>query len=70
MRDALKLRGAKDVLSRALMHVGREYTANGMWRSYPVDEWGTGDYLNPAIAKANKLLHKALWEVEREFEKC
>ena len=67
----LELRGAVDILSRALMHVGRNYIVNDKrWCNYAVDEWGTGQYLDPARQAASEFLDFAVWRVKKELEKC
>ena len=58
MKKNLMLRGAVVFLGRALSHLGKGHS---------VDEWGDGRYLNPAIEKADSILTKALWEVQREL---
>lgn len=68
MKKNLLLRGAEVFISRSLMHVGREYKSNGMWRSHLTNEWGDGKYLDPAIEKADKILRLALWKIQRELE--
>ena len=55
----LKLRGAIDVLSHAIVHIGRWELTN---------DWD-GTYRDAAIEKADNILRKALWQVEREFRK-
>lgn len=60
MTDPLKLRGAIAILSRALFHIGI---------NQKTDEWGTGDYLNPAVEEADGILRKALWLVQDDLEK-
>lgn len=60
MKDALKLRGAIEMLSRAMVHVGRGHL---------VDEWGDGRDPNPSIEKTSNILRKAIWRVEAEFRK-
>jgi hypothetical protein len=54
--DPLRLRGALDILKRALMHLGKEQR---------IDEWGNGRYLRPEINEADAILRLALWKVGR-----
>jgi hypothetical protein len=53
------------------MHVGRNYIVNDKrWCNYAVDEWGTGQYLDPARQAASEFLDFAVWRVKKELEKC
>ena len=54
----LELRGAINLLSGAVVHVGR-------W--HRVDEYGR--YLDPSIEKADVLLRNAIWLVERDLRR-
>jgi hypothetical protein len=58
MHDPLRLRGAINILHRAIRHAGR---------GYRTDEWGAGSYLNPAVEEADHILTKAVWDVAKEF---
>lgn len=60
MKKNLMLRGAIDFVGHAIVHMGK---------GHRVDEWGDGSYLDPAIENADRLLNKALWELERELER-
>ena len=60
MKKALMLRGAINMLSRAINYVGT---------GHRVDEWGDGHYLDPAIESADSILRNALWHIEYDFRK-
>ncbi len=55
MTKSLKLRGAAQMLSRAIAHVGRNQKTN---------EWTDGSYCDAAVEKADHILRLALWRVD------
>ncbi len=57
--EELKWRGAAEVLSHAIVHMGR---------GHRVDGWGDGSYLDPAINEADTLLRLYLWKLEKELK--
>ena len=59
MRKELILRGAIEVVSHAISHIGR---------GQRIDDWD-GSYRNKAIEDADKILRKILWELVNEFAK-
>ena len=53
----LLLRGAVNMLSRAVVHVGKGHRTNS---------WD-GEYMDQGVQQADRILTKAVWLVEKEL---
>jgi len=58
--NQLELRGAIDMVSRALGHVVR---------GHRYDEWGDGHYFEPEIEAADRLLTHIIWSLQYDLRK-